>query len=253
MIGNYLCRFELRPGKFVYVQAPQYRTAAVDFLSTAKFRWQPPPWYYHLAKGGHVAALREHTSCEYHAALDVADFFGSVTKSKLIRRLKAIGYSFVAAAEFAADSTVWIEDRFALPYGFVQSPYLATLALAESALGRTIRRVRRSGVIATVYMDDIILSDNSTDALSGVMEELSKAAAMSSFRLNDLKRQEPQHVVRAYNILLSKDHLEITGEKFLDFRGKVIANVSMTSVNGVIGYVRTVNSAQAERLEGERI
>jgi hypothetical protein len=45
-------------------------------------------------------------------------------------------------------------DGFVLPYGFVQSPILASLALDKSKLGKLLRKLNgRTDITVSVYVD----------------------------------------------------------------------------------------------------
>ena len=75
----------------------------------------------------------------------------------------AVG-GYAIARAWANASTVRPPDdekRYMLPYGFVQSPILASLALGESRLGKrlcTIAELPQTAV--SVYVDDIIVSNS---------------------------------------------------------------------------------------------
>lgn len=205
-IQNYTSRFLLKPGKYAYVQNPEYQKKARDFLEEAQGFWKPDKWYYHYASGGHVAAVRSHLKSGVFAHLDISSFYNSVTKAKIIRSLKMIGYSFVEANEIAAESTVLMEGRYVLPYGFCQSPYLATLALAKSELGQRLKRLRRSGFRISLYVDDLIISSDGEDRtnLQSAVDEITRAAAKANFRLNERKYSPPADNVTAFNIKVKK-------------------------------------------------
>ncbi len=61
-------------------------------------------------------------------------FFHSVTRTKVHRSLRALSFTQVEALDYASESTVRLPGgprRFVVPYGFVQSPLLTSLALAQ--------------------------------------------------------------------------------------------------------------------------
>jgi hypothetical protein len=110
-------------------------------------RWRPPHYFYHLRPGGHVAALRGHLHNRCFATLDISHFFDSITRAKNHRALRNIGIRHDRAWEIAQESTVekTLRQRdFSLPYGFIQSPVLASLTLDRSAFGRVMKTVARS-------------------------------------------------------------------------------------------------------------
>jgi hypothetical protein len=49
------------------------------------------------------------------------------------------------------------KTSFVLPFGFVQSPLMAGLCLANSKLGATLARLAKKFTV-TVYVDDIVIS-----------------------------------------------------------------------------------------------
>src|SRR3546814_17472556 len=95
----------------------------------------------------------------------------------------------------ACDSTV--DKRpphraFSLPFGFVQSPIVASVVLAQSALGGAIRRLSRDGMTITVYVDDITLSGPNEHRVGEALAALETAAAHSGFTFNADKTQRSE-------------------------------------------------------------
>jgi hypothetical protein len=79
--------------------------------------------------------------------LDISGFFDCITRSKIYRALRSIGIDHREAWDIARGSTVEKTPRkgdFSLPYGFIQSPALASLALDRSALGCRMKVLARS-------------------------------------------------------------------------------------------------------------
>ena len=162
MLETYIHRFDLPKGHQVFVPSSQSRQDGDAIRLDVRQRWRPPPYHYHLRSGGHVSALEAHLPNRIFATLDISGFFDSVTRSKIHRALRGIGLRHEPAWEIAQRSTVEKnKDRgdFSLPYGFVQSPILASLALDKSGLGRAMSAVARSNhTRLTCYVDDVILS-----------------------------------------------------------------------------------------------
>jgi hypothetical protein len=123
-------------------------------------RWRVPHYFYHLRSGGHLAAVKAHLHNRCFSTLDISGFFDSVTRSKICRALPHIGIDRRKAWEIAQQSTVEkMPGSFSLPYGFVQSPVLASLALDRSGLGRRIAVLARSNQVRlSCYVDDLVLS-----------------------------------------------------------------------------------------------
>lgn len=243
---NYVSKFEFKPGKVAFIQEPAYRTSAQTYLDKARTCWMPPSHYYHFRRGGHVAALKRHSGNQVFACLDISNFFPSVTKNKLTRALKRIGFSFREAEEFAGESTVWIDDKLVLPHGFIQSPFLATLALDKSALGKAFRSARKAGVDLTVYMDDIIISHPTSEQIVGeVLEQLLMAASEAGFSFNPDKSEGPANTIAAFNIALSHGQIELTPEKYDAFYGRIMKHGYTAGTIATVGYAKTVNDVQA--------
>src|SRR3546814_16029305 len=102
----------------------------------------------------------------------------------------------------ACDSTV--DKRpphraFSLPFGFVQSPIVASVVLAQSALGGAIRRLSRDGMTITVYVDDITLSGPNEHRVGEAIAALETAAALSviTFNAHQTPRTEERRVGKA--------------------------------------------------------
>src|SRR3546814_19570388 len=109
-------------------------------------------------------STRTDTLCPYttlfRSSLDLRRFFDQIARTKVHRALKVTGLPHTDAWEMACDSTV--DKRpphraFSLPFGFVQSPIVASVVLAQSALGGAIRRLSRDGMPIPVYVDHLPL------------------------------------------------------------------------------------------------
>src|SRR5258706_9167 len=86
-------RFELKPGKWVFVPTPNSVSLGRDIKSAIEGHWSRPPHFYHLRRGGHVAAIRAHLNSAAFLCLDIQDFFGSIRRSRIARCLKSrFGY-----------------------------------------------------------------------------------------------------------------------------------------------------------------
>ncbi|MGH7455587.1 MAG: reverse transcriptase domain-containing protein, partial [bacterium] len=118
-------------------------------------------FFFHLRKGGHVAALHEHRRNRYFARIDLKNFFYSISRNRVARALHEIDIPRAGFyAKFSCVKNPYDEPTcptYALPYGFVQSPVLATLVLSRSVLGCYLRAIQ-SDVTLSVYMDDIAIS-----------------------------------------------------------------------------------------------
>jgi hypothetical protein len=166
MIPKWSSRFEIKPGVWVFVPAEETVKVGQEIKKNLEIRWKPPRYYYHLLPGGHVEALRANAENSWFVHLDIKDFFGSINRSRITRSLKSL-FGYKQAREIANISTVIHPNRgdFVLPFGFVQSPLIASICLHKSALGNRLQGLQKEGVTVSVYVDDLILSANDHHAL----------------------------------------------------------------------------------------
>lgn len=246
-------KFEVKPGSWVYIPSPATRILGEQIAKQVKSVWHAPDYFYHLNQGGHVKALKSHLDDNYFASIDISDFFGSISRSRITRSLKKIlGYE--QAREIAMVSTVkhykLEQHSHSLPFGFVQSPILASVCLDDSTLGECIKACSNNEILnISVYMDDIVISSDSIQELSKQMELLKGAAKRSHFSLNRKKESLPSDMVVAFNIELSNSSLKITDSRYVKFVQAYITTESELEREGIVGYVGTVNFKQAKSLK----
>jgi Reverse transcriptase (RNA-dependent DNA polymerase) len=251
MLGTYIHKFTLPKGPQVFIPSASSRHAGAVVHREVRRRWRVPHYFYHLRAGGHVAALRTHLHNHVFATLDISRFFDSVTRTKVHRALRSIGIGHERAWEIAQESTVE-KNRprrdFSVPYGFVQSPVLASVALDRSALGREMKTVARSNhTRLSCYVDDVILSGIEQEAVESSRLALIEAAHQSGFVLNDAKSQRPGAEVTVFNVVLSNGMLAITADRMHEFEDDILA-LGPLSVTAIIAYVRSINRFQADEL-----
>jgi hypothetical protein len=172
---------------------------------------------YHFKEGSHVAALHRHRKNAFFCRVDISRFFYSIKRNRLKRVLKEIG---ITKAEYYAKwSTVknpFEGGGYVLPYGFVQSPILATLVLSESPIGKFLRELPAS-ITASVYMDDLCLSGPDEAALKVAFEGLVVAVAEAGFALNEAKTREPAKQIDIFNCSLENDSTSVLPERIEEF------------------------------------
>lgn len=255
MLGTYLHSFALPNGRKVFVPSSDGRESGAEIQSILRKRWRPPPYFYHLQKGGHVAALRHHLPDAVFCTLDISGFFDSITRSKAHRALREIGFDHERAWEITCTSAVEkTKGRrdFSLPYGFIQSPILASLALDKSGLGRAMRKVVRSNQTRlSCYVDDIIVSGLEQESVEQARANLIVAARLSHFEFNLGKSQPPAGSVQVFNVVLSQGAMRVSNERMMDFEAGV-RNGSEFVASGIISYVCSINREQARALEATR-
>lgn len=245
---NYEFSFELSPGKFVYIPTNQSKKRGRRICRQVRRRWKPEAIFCHLrGRKGHLGALRHHLGREYFACLDLQNFFSGVSRTKVARALKSIGFSNKVAFGIAYDSTVVENTKKILPYGFVQSMLLATLALEKSALGTALTRYRPTNIAATVYVDDIILSADYEQQLIDYSRQLCEAAQASGFIFNRAKTQNPATQITAFNCKLQRHQTSIEPSRYQRFQEQLVG-ANKESTEGIFRYVDAVNPEQAASL-----
>jgi hypothetical protein len=98
-------KFELKPGKWVFVPTAQAVLEGKKIKREIEKCWKPPSYYFHLKSGGHVEALRMHRAHENFLRIDIRDFFGSINRTRVTRCLKE-KFKYATARSFAHASTV---------------------------------------------------------------------------------------------------------------------------------------------------
>ena len=252
MAAKWSSRFERKPGRWVFVPTPETKCRGDQIRQQISSVWQPPEYYFHLLKGGHVKALQMHTQGDSFLRLDIEDFFGKINRTRVTRCLKdLVGYD--CARDIAKDSTVrhpTEPDRWVLPYGFVQSPLLASIGLARSRLGTALDQLHAlEHLKVSVYVDDIIVSGRDIAELAQVKEHLTERATLAGLRLSLSKCEGPAAQVTAFNVALAHESMAVTPERLDDFAAALTASASTNKRQGIVGYVRTINASQSAQLE----
>lgn len=242
--------FALRPGTRVYIPTEYGRGRGREIKANIEAKWKPPSNYFHLLEGGHVAAAQQHRNERWLASVDLERFFDQLTRSKVHRSLKSIGFQHVDAWEMACDSTVDKRPpkrQFSLPFGFVQSPIVASVVLSRSALGGAIRQIGMNGLNITVYVDDITVSGPSRDEVEAAIEQLEIAANLSGFVFKPEKMQLPGSKVSCFNIEFGSGEMSVVADRMTEFE-QAIADGNEHRIRGILGYVGSVSPLQANRL-----
>lgn len=246
----YSHRFTLPSGITVCIPSEKGRERGKEIAHDVADRWTPKANYFHLLEGGHVAAARRHQTSTVIAKLDLAKFYHQVGRSKIHRALKLIGTPQAEAWEAACDSTVERDPgqrNFSLPFGYVQSPILASIALDYSALGTAITQLNTGGCLVSAYVDDIIVSADDADTVNNALDQLRTAAGLSGFTINENKSEGPGGEITAFNIHLGNGRMEITGKRMGEFHAAIRGGYP-ERIMGILNYVNSVNVAQMEAL-----
>lgn len=250
--ASWLNRFEIKAGRWVYNPTLESRQAGRQILKILNESWKKPDYYYHLRTGGHVEALNIHLENQFFATIDISDFFGYISRTRITRALKSL-VSYKTARKIAKLSTIKAIETYPhshhLPYGFVQSPLLASICLFDSTLGKLLDLIHKSNsTTISVYMDDIVISSNDEDSLSQLFDEIFIAADKSKFILNSDKTKPVSQKTEAFNIVLSHGNMTIEYERFVKFQQAYALSKSKPQKRGIGSYVGSVNKQQAKLL-----
>jgi hypothetical protein len=200
---------------------------------------------YHLSKnGGHVAALHAHRPHSFFARIDIRRFFYSIARNRVARALRAIGVG--RAEHYAKWSCVknpYGVPSYALPYGFIQSPVLATLVLLQSGVGAFLRDLEAQRIVlVTVYMDDVTLSSDDFDALQGAFDRLLVCLAEAEFEISPDKTREPGPTMDLFNCDVQQGRTAVREERVNRFFAQPRSQIS---ANAFDLYCETVKQGNA--------
>lgn len=275
----YDSRFLLPSGQKVYVPSVAQRNYGKNLVEDYFSLFPLPIFYYHLQKGGHIAALESHLNDQYFACLDISKFFNSITTNRITRVLKTsipwqkardiakystvplkttIKFTFLANPPAVSHSPLTPKKQLnqlkttklihVLPFGYCQSPWLASLVLNDSRLGSYLNKIDKNSIKVSVYMDDIILSGNNKTELDEAYNQAIRDAEQSKFHINLEKSQPPSSKITVFNIHLSTGYLELTHERMLLFINEYRQTTNPHKKNAIARYVNSVNPRQTRLL-----
>lgn len=192
-----------------------------DIKRQVELAYQFDDFVYHLRPGGHVAALHKHRPHAHFAKADIKLFFYSISRSKVQRALKGIGIARPEHyAKWSCVKNPFGAPNYALPYGFIQSPILATLVLLESVVGATLRSLHDTpGLAVSLYMDDIALSSDDIDLLANAHELVLAALDEANFELSPAKVRTPTDALDLFNCNLNTGSTVVMQERIDKFHG----------------------------------
>ena len=124
---------------------------------------------------------------------------------------------------------------------------LASLCLDKSQCGAFLRKIPKEFRIS-VYVDDIIISHASDRvALVALSNELVECFRSCGFPVSEDKMILAETQIVSFNIRLSNGEQVIVPDRMQEFYNKIALNSDNSNVlDGIEGYVRTVNSGQAD-------
>lgn len=248
---RWISKFQIKEGTWVFVPSRETIENGNKIKRKIENVWDSPKVFYHLKKGGHVRALQDHLDKKYFLHLDIKDFFGHITRTRVTRSLKD-HLPYEESREIAVESTVRLPEssssKYILPFGFIQSPIIASVCFSKSAFFKKLHSLCKDGFTLSVYMDDIILSHNNCDRLTEQMALLKKASERSGFPLNDKKQEGPSEGITAFNVFLTQGELSIIPEKFNELRNNYQNSENEFQRAGIASYVYSINNSQARLL-----
>lgn len=236
-------KFQIKNTLWVFVPNKNTRLYGKQIKCRIEKLWVKPDYYFHLRNGGHVESLKIHLKNTYFIHVDIQSFFENINKSRVTRNLKnLVGYK--AARLIAEESTVQCPNsnskKYILPFGFVQSPILASLCLHKSRLGVYLDTLRRSDDIEiSVYMDDIIVSGCNLSELEEILKKLHSISVHSGFPLNETKTQISSSI-SSFNIEVSHMKLVISKQRMLEFL-EAFKNGNVHQRRGIVSYIFSVH------------
>ena len=218
--GNVAFRYSNDRGKPVFAPSEHGRKVGCELKALVEARFKPDNFYYHLRTGGHVAAIHAHRSKRYFARLDLENFFYGVGRNRVARILQELGLN--RGEYYAKWSTVrnpFSPPSYSLPYGFIQSPILASAVMSKSALGDYLREVSGQ-VVVSVYVDDICVSGNNHRVLERVYRKIRRKAVESNFAINEKKSAAAARTLELFNCHLEHLTTIVTDERQAAFRAE---------------------------------
>ena len=213
---NYTHSFLLNR-KHIFAPSERGRRIGEDVKQRVESAVSFEDYYYHLRKGGHVAALHSHRANAHFCKIDIQNFFYSVERNRVVRALRRIDvHRATHYGKWSCVRNPFGDPKYALPYGFVQSPILATLVLATSEIGRTLR-LMASDVTVAVYVDDISLSSSDPVRLKARYDELLDAVDAAGFTVNAEKCVAPCSDMTVFNCSLRSGETVVTSDRAAEF------------------------------------
>lgn len=243
--GNVAYSYRLPRGKPVFVPTEAGRKVARDLRAKLDAVFVPDPFFYHLRKGGHVDALHAHREKKYFARVDIQNFFYSVGRNQIARELQRLGLA--RGEHFAKWSTVknpLAGPPYSLPYGFVQSPILATLVLAKSVVGDCLREIDGK-VVVTVFMDDIAISGNVKRVIERTYKKIRRKITEAGFPINEQKSFGQSQGIELFNCQLKHMTTLVTEARQDEFYAEERGDLSREAFERYCASVAAGNEQQA--------
>jgi hypothetical protein len=218
-----------RDGKPVFAPSALGLSIGGDIKAQIEATYRFDDFVYHLKKkGGHVAALHAHRGHQYFARVDIRRFFYSVSRNRVAKALAGIGVPRSRHyAKWSCVKNPFGDPSYALPYGFVQSPILATLVLMESGAGGFLRTLAAADqVTVSVYMDDISLSSGDKHVLQAAFDKLLVELAAANFEVSANKVRQPGSAMDVFNCDLQFGQTVVQQQRIAHFEAEPRSDAS---------------------------
>jgi hypothetical protein len=207
----------LRKGKPVFVPTKIGRRIGNEIKEAVEAVYTFDSIYFHLRRGGHVAAMHHHRDNHFFARIDISNFFYSISRRRVQSALDRAGVGNVRFyAQWSTVVSPFGDPRYALPYGFVQSPILASLAVATSALGQHLLGLSAS-VTVGVYMDDISLSSDDASDLQQAYDATLAVIVADGLAVSANKLRPPASTIDIFNCDLAHGRANVTDDRINAF------------------------------------
>ena len=215
-IPNYSYTYK-RKGKPVFAPSGIGKRIGKEIKEAVEDAYDFDPIYFHLRKGGHVAAMHRHRDHKFFARIDISNFFYSISRRRVQSALDRAGVGNARFyAQWSTVSNPYDDPKYALPYGFVQSPILASLVVATSDLGQHL--VGLPVVVkAAVYVDDISLSSDNEDQLQQAYDATLAKIESDGFAVSAAKLRPPANAIDIFNCDLSQGQATVRDDRNNDF------------------------------------
>lgn len=229
---SYTCK-----GKPVFVPTKIGRRIGKEIKEAVEDVYTFDPIYFHLRRGGHVAAMHHHRDNLSFARIDISNFFYSISRRRVQSALDRIGIGNTRFyAQWSTVANPFGDPRYALPYGFVQSPILASLVIATSDLGQHLLGLPAS-VKAGVYVDDISLSSHDADELQQAYDATLAALERDGFAVSAGKLWPPSSAIDIFNCDLSHGQARVSDDRINAF---LATGPSQAAEDAFVAYCATV-------------
>lgn len=238
---NYEYKTLSQKGKRIFVPTEDCRKIGGHILKEIKDRHAFPSIFCHMHRGGHIKALHVHIGSSFFLQFDIKNFFYSISRDRVFRAMRALGIP--DSDNLSRWSTVRNPDtgpKYCLPYGFVQSPALATIALERSPLGFFLASTEVSGYCrVSIFMDDVIISSSSEIKLTAAANELPSILKKSSFEVKDGLNLSVKTHVNPFNCTLSSGKSAVLADRVAEFYK---SSPSADGIRAFAAYVSKVES-----------